>query len=401
MPIVRPSGKKHPSDRWSPRTAWFHAIKNTREAAIAEADRNITEKKVKNEELISHKLKSIHLGDSALPPDVLEEKTYVEQPCGNIEYQVSGAIKRIENNTQKYTGLDIRKIDNGIYQIAFLAKQAIDGGNAYAARTACYALNVTIGEIRDKIPFVPVNVQKEFADSAKQYIDLWIDCILYGTVLDGLLQNTRTAEETVNRMQEELEQKKNELAERLANDMKLRQEFEIIRNEKYEIFGNTWNVVMIELYRQLLDLRIRDSSLAFEILCHNDNLQKVIVHKRVLDGFLSKLRTVPQPQDKNLMDKFHDLIHEVSMKMDDQKRQLEEFFQEMDRTDAMITQLVNFSVTLRAKEAASRQIDEMLEQAKKKQLETYGTAHNDRVRRLYTDEEMQAQKSTNDAAEQP
>ena len=377
MPIVRPSGKKHPSDRWSPRTAWFHAIKNTREAAIAEADRNITEKKVKNEELISHKLKSIHLGDSALPPDVLEEKTYVEQPCGNIEYQVSGAIKRIENNTQKYTGLDIRKIDNGIYQIAFLAKQAIDGGNAYAARTACYALNVTIGEIRDKIPFVPVNVQKEFADSAKQYIDLWIDCILYGTVLDGLLQNTRTAEETVNRMQEELER------------------------EKYEIFGSTWSVGMIELYRQLLDLRIRDSSLAFEILCHNDNLQKVIVHKRVLDGFLSKLRTVPQPQDKNLMDKFHDLIHEVSMKMDDQKRQLEEFFQEMERTDAMITQLVNVPATLREKEAASRQMEEMLEQAKKKQLETYGTAHNDRVRRLYTDEEMQAQKSTNDAAEQP
>ena len=391
------AGKSAKTEKISknPLIAWFQKRRDAREEAKAEADRNITEKKAKNEERISHKLKSINFGASPLPPEVLEERQYPEQTYGDIEFQILGAINRIENNTQDYTGLDLRTIDKGIYQISFLAKQAIDGGNGYAARAACHALSVTIGEIRDKIPSVPAVLQKDFIDSAEKYIDVWVDYIANCTVLDGLQNNARTREDAINSTQQEIENEKDTMAERLQNEPEYRKKYERIQHEKYAINGSTWDQEMKAMYQQLLALRIRESSLAFETLCHNDDLQKVIVHKRVLDGFLTKLRTVPQPQDKNLMNKFQTLINETRQKAAEQDQQFDEFFQEMDRIDAMITQLANSPGNLRAREVAGEQIAQIVERARKKQMADYGIKEEQKSGsqiHLYTREELEQMK---------
>lgn len=398
------AGKKAKTEKVSknPLIAWFQKRKDAREEAKAEADRNITEKKAKNEERISHKLKSINFGASPLPPEVFEERQYPEQPYGDIEFQILGAIERIENNTQAYTGLDIRKIDNGIYQIAFLTKQAIDGGNACAARAACHALSVTIGEIRDKIPSVPAGLQKDFIDSTEKYIDVWIDYIANCTVLDGLQNNAKAREYAINSTQKAMDDERDGMADRLQNDPDYKHKYERIQHEKYAIHGSTWDQEMKEMYHQLLDLRIRESSLNFEILCHNDDLQKVIVHKRVLAGFLTTLRTVPQPEDPNLMNKFQALINDTRQKAAEQDQQFYEFFQEMDRIDAMITQLANSPGNLRAREEAGKEIEKIVELTKKKQMAAYGIKEEQKGGskiHLYTKEELEQMKREQEEAQ--
>lgn len=400
MPIPHPSRKNIRQTDVLPHTDWFHKIENSREAVQAEADRDITENKVQNEEKISRQLKSIHFEASALPPEVLEEKTYAEQPFGDIELHIYDAIERIENNTQKYTGLAISKIDNGIYQIAFLAKQAIDMGNAYAALAACHALSVTIGEIRDKIHFVPAVLQKDFMDSAEQYIGIWIDCILHGTVLDGLQNNANAREAAINSTQKALEKEKDGIADKLEKDSDYRGMYQRMKYEQYTIHGSTWDAGMIELYRQLLDLRMKHSSLELEILRHNEAVMLCRMHWKILEDIMTELKTVPSLLDPHLICKFHELIHKASMKMNEQKQQFEEFFWEMDRTDTETASLVNTPMNIRAKEEVSKQIEILVEQAKKKQLEMYDIPNNGLKIRLHPAEEKQKQQSAKDTTEQ-
>ena len=404
----RLSGEKHCADRISknPLIAWLQKRKSAREEAKAEADKRITERKAKNEEQISKKLRSISFVSSALPPAVLAEKQFPEQPCGDIEFMILGAINRIENNTQDYNGLDIRKIDAGIYQIAFLAKQAIDGDHDHSARAACHALSVTIGDIRDKIPSVPAGLQKDFIESAEKYIDVWIDYIANCTVLDGLLANVKRREESIYKIQCELNEKRDALAEKLLDDPVFKSKFERILFEckQYENIDksiwSTWDEEMIALYRQLLNMRIKESSLKFEVLCHNQDLQNMFVHQRILSRFLIKLKTVPQPQDPNLMAKFNALVIETYTEVDEQNQQFEEIFQEMDRMRMIIERLTYDHVSLREKEAASIQLDKMFEQARKQQMEDCGIEEeqeNDSGVRLYTVEELEKMKREHEA----
>lgn len=375
--------------------AWFEKRKETREEAKAEAAREITEKKAKNEEKISFKLKSINFVDSILPAEVLQAKRYEEQPCGDIQFQILGAISRIENNTQDYTGLDIRRIDSGIYQISFLAKQAIDGGHVNAARAACHALSVTIGEIRDKIPSVPAPLQKEFIESSEKYIDIWIDYITNCTVLDGLENNAKVREEAISKTQQEIDHEMDLMAERLINDEEYKKKYERIQNETYAIHGSTWDDDMKQLYNQLLTIRIKKSSLNFEILCHNGDLEKVVTYRRILDGFRTKLRTIPQPEDPNLMNKFNELINETVKEAAQQDQQFDEFFQELDRIDAMINQLANSAGNLRAREEAGKQINEVVQRAQKKLMEESGikeTQEGGFKIRLYTKAQLEQMK---------
>ena len=393
-------GKKPGKTSRIPLIAWLQKRKSAREEAKAEADKRITERKAKNEEQIGHKLRSISFVSSSLPASVLAEKQFPEQPCGDIQFQILGAINRIENNTQDYNGLDIRKIDAGIYQIAFLAKQAIDGGNANSARAACHALSVTIGEIRDKIPSVPSVLQKDFIESAEKYIDVWIDYIANCTVLDGLQNNAKAREESIKKIKMELDKEKDAIAERLINDPTLAKQFEIIQNQTYALHGSTWTPQMIELYQKMLNERIQESSLSFEVLCHNQDLQNMIVHQRILATFLTKLKTIPQPQDPNLMNKFKALVDSTYKEAAEQAQQFEEIFQEMDRMDEEIEQYANAAGNVRARDAASKQLGKIVERAKKKQKEDFGIEEeqeNDSGVRLYTIEELEKMKREREA----
>ena len=375
----------------NPIVAWFQKRKQAREQAKEDADRSITANKAENEEKIKNKLLSINFGASPLPQEVLDEKEYPEQPYGDIEFQVMGAIERIGSNTQDYSGLDISRIDKGIYQIAILTKQAIDGGNANAARAACHALSVTIGEIRDKIPSVPVGLQKDFIEKSEEYISVWMDYIQSCTVLDGLQDSVAKREAAVNEKTRTMNQERDSMAVRMVEEPQLKAKFERIMREKYILHGNTWDEEMKSLYKWLVDMRIRESTLQYEMVSYNNDFQELTRHKRILDGFLTTLRTVPQPQDKYLMNKFNELIQKTQQEAAEQDQQFDEFFQEMDRMEAAVEQLANSPGNLRARDEAQKQVAKIAELARQKQMEGRGVTEDNQGGvqiHLYTEEEL-------------
>lgn len=389
----RSKGKKGGSSVLShnPIVAWFAKRKDARAKAKEEADRAITANKADNEAKIKAKLSSINFSTTPLPLEVMDEKSNPNQPYGDIEFQILGAIDLISNNTQDYGTLNISRIDNGIYQIAILTKQAIDGGHANAARAACHALTVTIGKIRDQIPSVPANLQKDFIEKSEAYIERWLDYIQNSTVLDGLQDSVTSREQAVQEKTRSMNQERDNMAERLINDPALKDKMERIFHEKYIIHGSTWDEDMKALYKWMVDMRLRESSLQYEMLCYNKDYQDLMRHKHILDTFLTTLRTIPQPQDKDLLNKYNELIQKTEKEAVEQDQQFDEIFQEMDRMDAKIEQIANAPGNIRARDEAQKQIEKVVELARKKQLEAHGVMENKQGGsqiHLYTEEEI-------------
>ena len=401
MPSPSSLKDRHLERKCSLYTDWFEIIESISQAAKADADRVITENRVQNEQNIILKLRSIDFDASALPTEVLMEKQDEEQPCGDIAFYISDAINRMEHNLQDDTALDLRKIDNGIYQIAYLATHAINGGLVYAARAACRALSAVIGKIRDAIPSVPVPLQKEFMESAEQYIDLWMECIIYGAVLDGMENSAKVREGTIVQTNQEMEHEMDTMAERLSNDEEYKRKFERVQNEAYAINGSTWDADAIKLYHQLLDLGITTIFLKSEILRHHRETDKHHIHRKALEDIMTALKAVPPLSEPDGMHQFHDMIHKAFVKMEAQETQLEELLSEMNQLDEEISSWLNKAVTIEEKEEVSEQLLSIVEQVQKKFMEENGTQMGGSKICVYTKEELEQIKQKHEQQQAP
>lgn len=390
----RASTKKGPPIlRNNPISTWFKNRKNQKQQLKEDAAREISNNKAENEIKICNVLDGINFGTSALPAEVLDKKTNPNQPFGDIEFEIIGASQMIRNNTQDYAGLDISAIDNGIFQIANMVEQAINAGNVHTTLAACKGLSIMIGEIRNMIPNIPANLQKGFLESTKEYAEVWVFYISNNTTLDQLEKNLNNRKTLIDKQSTKLEQEGNELAKRLRTDDKFRSQYEAIKEQSFLKDGKNWTPDMLELYKQLVDRRIAESSLRFEMLHYNMDIMKLEAQKGILDNIWTTLRNVPTANDPDLMNKYNDLIQKTLEEATKVDQEFDEFINVMNKLDAQIDQLANSPGNIAVRNVIGDEIDKIVEKAKQQQLEEAGmfntsNNHGSRIK-LYSEEEVQ------------
>ena len=272
----------------------------------------INSKRADNEKKICTVLDAINFGSSPLPVEVLDKKTDPNQPYGDIEYDIFVASQMIRNNTQDYSGLDISAIDSGIYQIANFANHAVVEGNVHTVKAACRGLLVMIGHVRDMIPTIPVDLQKGFLKSAEEYVNLWILYITNNTALDRLERNAQARKAFIASRSADLEATADKLADRLINDEEFGKQYVMIKNQSYLKDGENWTPDMLEMFKQLVDRRIEESSLRFEMLHYNIDVMKIEAEKSILEHIRTVLSSVPAPNAPNLINKYKEIINKSS-----------------------------------------------------------------------------------------
>ena len=400
----RVSSKKGPPIlRNNPVSAWFRNRKNMKQQLKEEAAREITNNKAENELKICGVLDGINFGASGLPVEVLDKKTNPNQPYGDIEFEIIGAAQLVRNNTQDYAGLDISAIDGGIYQIAQLADQAITAGNVHSARAACRGLSVLIGDVRNMIPTIPQNLQKGFLESTKEYADSWVFYISNNTTLDQLERNANDRRARIQMLSDKLEQDGNALADRLINDAEFRKQYDMIKNQSFLKDGKNWTPDMLDMYRKLVDRRIDESSLRFEMLHYNTDIMRLEQQRGILENIWTTLSSIPTANDPDLMNKYNEIIKKSFEEAARVDQEFDEFINIMNKMDAQIDQLANSSGNVAMRNIVSDEIDKLVEKAKQKQLEAQGLAEQTNTYgsgiRLYTEQELQTLKTTQQTRE--
>ena len=366
--------KGPPILRNNPISAWFANRKNMKLQAKEDAAREISNNKAENERKICAVLDGINFGSSPLPVEVLDKKTDPNQPYGDIEYDIFVASQMIRNNTQDYSGLDISAIDSGIYQIANFANHAVVEGNVHTVKAACRGLLVMIGHVRDMIPTIPVDLQKGFLKSAEEYVNLWILYITNNTALDRLERNAQARKAFIDSRSADLEATADKLADRLINDEEFGKQYVMIKNQSYLKDGENWTPDMLEMFKQLVDRRIEESSLRFEMLHYNIDVMKLEAQKGILEHIWTTLRSVPVANDPDLMNKYNDIINKSFEEAARVDQEFDEFINVINQMDAKIDQLANSPGSIAMRNIVSDEIDQLVEKAKQKQLEAQGLA---------------------------
>ena len=386
----------------NPISAWVREKKNKRQQMKEEAAKIISNKKAENELEIAEMLKSINFNESNLSVEILDKKANPNQEYGDIELYILQAIELISNNTQDYTGIDLGDIDEGIYSIAKMAKQAIDGGNEKTAVAACRALLVTIGDVRDKIPTIPATLVKGYVENSSLYIEGWVNYILGSVSLD---QNEKNAEDRKSKIDSEiavLEKEKDDMAEKIKDDPAYKMRVEETINKR--IYDDGWTPDMLDLRKKLLDQLITESMLEFKMLQYNTDVQKVAKLEGVLKTIESKLISLPTADDPDLMNKYNSMLKETYEEAAKVDNEFSEFVDSMKNMRAQIEQLQNSPGSIKMKNILLDQANKLAEKARQKQLQEENLVNeqsNGGIRlKLYTPEQIQKIKQENRIQEQ-
>ena len=355
----------------NPFAAWIQERKERRQAAQEQASRMITNQIAQNESAIIDQLSSIDFLHSQLPRNVLEHKSKPDRPCGDLEYASICIVQTLLANPQTVK-VDIRKLDEKMLALAMLFKQAVEQGDSRAAYAAKGALVRAVNEIRPRVPQEQPELAKQFVELNAKYLEEWITLVSLAQVADRTKQNVDAQRALSNAKKEKNENAVSELAERIEKDPSYsRAFFEIHENDTPEARVN-WTEEQKQIHRLMIELRMNRATLALsDQLLHQREIDLSVKEAQV-DALNVKVAEVPIVADPNLMNKFQEEIDELFDQLAASDAEIEEMLKTMDDIEGRIAQLDSAPGTVRAREVAAEEAEEVVREIQRRQAAESG-----------------------------
>ncbi len=350
----------------NPFKAWREGRKERKRQMEEEAARTILNEAAGTENAIVRELEQVDFDHSRLPKSVLEEKAKPEQRYCDLEMGTRHLIYELRNNTQPVKA-DVRKIDEQLWKLAKLLRQAVEQGDPEAAKAAKAGLAVGIKRIRFAIPDSQPEFLKDFVMLNSRYLEEWITLVNMSQVIDKNNENLQIMKARVTADRKDAEKERDELAQKLETDPSYRDAYAHI----LDFDGTEDRLKWTPLQRQLHQTMIRGvlkrtiANLNEALLSQKETLQDVKRQNRRM--LFNKLSDVPVFEDPNMMNKYKESVDALFDEMTRADTELEESLKMFDEIDGRIKQLDYMPGAIRANEMAAERAQQMLKDIRENQ----------------------------------
>ncbi len=342
----------------NPLRAWLDERKERKKQLEEEAARAIYNETIGTESAIIRELELVDFEHSKLPSDVLEAKTMPDQRCCDLELMTRHLIHELQNDTHPIKA-DIRKIDEQLWKLAKLLRQAVDQGDAEAASAAKTGLAFGIKKIRFRIPDSQPEFLKDFVALNARYLDEWVTLVNMSQVIDKETENLKSMRDQVDKDRKAVDQEREAFLQRLESDGAYRAAYQQIRDFSGDADPMKWT----SQQRQMRQDMIR-GSLARSMAALNEALllqqeTKLDIKRSNRDTLFKRLNEVPVFEDPNLMNKFKDSLERIYDDMAKADQEIDESIKVFDDMRGRIQQFAYTPGAVRANQLAQEQAELM------------------------------------------
>lgn len=347
----------------NPLRAWLDERKERKKQLEEEAARAIYNETIGTESAIIRELELVDFEHSNLPSDVLEAKTMPDQRCCDLELMTRHLIHELQNDTHPIKA-DIRKIDEQLWKLAKLLRQAVDQGDVEAASAAKTGLAFGIKKIRFRIPDSQPEFLKDFVALNAQYLDEWVTLVNLSQVIDKESENLKALKAQVNADRKTIEQERADFLHRLETDGAYRAAYLHIRDYSGADDPMKWTPQQ----RQMRQDMIR-GSLARSVAALNESLllqreTRLDVKRNNRDTLFKRLNEVPVFEDPNLMNKYKDSLERIYDDMAKADAEIDESLRAFDDMRGRIQQFAYTPGAVRSNELAAEHAAQMEKELK-------------------------------------
>lgn len=379
----------------NPFKAWLDGRKERKKQLEEDAARAILNETAGTENAIIRELEQVDFMNSRLPKAILEKKTNPEQRCCDLELGTLHLIHELKNNTQPVKA-DVRKIDQQLWKLAKLLRQAVEQGDSDAAMAAKTGLAYGIKKIRFRIPDSQPEFLKDFVDLNARYLEEWITLVNMSQVIDKNNENLQLMKARVAADRREEEKERDELEEKLNSDPRYREAFSHILNYDGTEDRLKWSPLQRQVHQTMIrgTLKRTIAGLNEAMLSSKETQLDVKRQNRIL--LFNKLSDVPVFEDPNLMNKYKESVDSLFDEMAKADTEIEESLKMFDEIEGRIKQLSYMPGAIRANEVAAEQGERMLRKIREHQQREIEGAGGGGIRMedlyLLTKEEVEEQK---------
>lgn len=383
----------------NPIANWLASFEARRREARNEAAKLITNEAAKNQNMICDKLLAINFDKSALPKEILEQRSLPDQKLCDLEVAAISLANDLRSDTQVMK-VDIRKFDQKLLTLVLMFKEAVEQGDPRAAYAAKGAIHRAINEIRGRIPQVDTSLFKAFVETNTNYLEDWVNLVSMAQVADrkkrNLIEKRRSHEKRVQDQQDSVV----ELRNTIMKDKGYSKAYLSFKDGTLPKEKSKWNPDQRKVHKFLIEARMNDVVVDLS----GYRLQQLETQQAIEEGKIEMLKDslleIEVVDDPNRMEKFLDSVERMSKKMAVADQEIKQNLEVLDKIDGIIRGLDNAEGAVKAQEEAIMQAGVMLERVDELQRSlnpnpnTDGGSGGQLIREklgVYTDEELAAQ----------
>lgn len=355
----------------NPFAAWAARRKEAKRAAAEEAARTITNDTAKNEAAIVEILASIDFLHSKLPKEVLEAKKDPNRNYCDLEYAARVLQQLLIKNPQAIT-VDIRSIDERLYQLARRFKDAVEQGDEQKANAARAGLARGIEKIRNRVPAIQPEMSRLFVESSAKYLDSWLTLVDMSQGADIMQRNVERQRQSYADEKQKDEKATAELFDRLKGNAEYNRAFREIREHDSFEERSRWDDTQREVHVMLVKRRMGKARLNLKNLELVQGEMELEAQNNAVNVLKVKVDKIPVLKDPNEMNKYREQIDELFNQLAESDAAVDESLKLMDEIDGRIEQLSNAPGAVRAREVAVEEAERAIEDIRQLQLERAG-----------------------------
>lgn len=340
----------------NPFRAWLDERKERKKQLEEEAARAVYNETIGTESAIIRELELVDFEHSNLPKEILEAKALPEQRCCDLEMMTRHLIHELQNDTHPIKA-DIRKIDEQLWKLAKLLRQAVDQGDAEAASAAKTGLAFGIKKIRFRIPDSQPEFLKDFVALNARYLDEWVTLVNLSQVIDKESENLKSLKAQIDVDRKAIDREREEFRKRLESDGAYRAAYQQIRDFSGTEDPMKWTPQQREM-RQIMirgSLQRSVSALNEALLLQQET--KLDIKRSNRDTLFKRLNEVPVFEDPNLMNKFKDSLERIYDDMAKADAEINESISAFDDMRGRIQQFAYTPGAVRANQLAQEQAE--------------------------------------------
>ena len=387
----------------NPISAWLARREERKQAQAAEAARAITGETSENELKIQEMLDGISFVRSRLPREKLEYRTTQNQTYGDLELAARALAQSLRRNPVTVQA-DIRKIDEKIYKLAELYKNAVEQGNVNAVYVAKAGLAHGIQDIRCKVSTTPPELIGQFVEKNTTYLDQWITAADIALNVDSVQKNLDAQQADYKAANDKYKAELKDQLAKIQADKTMFAAYLVLKETTSLENRAKWTPAQEECYQILVKRRLKGITIQ-AMKTNVDYSEKTIIQLRgKLEILDNSLKALPIPVDPDQMNKYNAAIDDMMKNLAKSDQEFDEAVRAAEDLSARLTQLNTAPGQIRALEAASVQAAQDLEDMKAIQEEAINRgsatlAQDLKALGLYTEEDIQKLKEQNERAE--
>ena len=280
--------------------------------------RTVTDATARAENLIISELASIDFLNSKLPKEDLKYKQNPnsKQEIGDLEYATLHLVKSLKNEVTT-PKVDLCPINRQLLLLAQKFKYADEKGDSNAAFAAKAALVMGIEKVRSRVPETQPDQLKTFIENSAEYLAHWVTEVDLSAAVDQTQRQVNAFRARLNTKENELENLKNDLEQRICEDADFAKAFdEISRCELAEDRKN-WTAAQLEAHDILGHLYLCDEHISKarqDLYTKRSELQTCRKRVEDLKGILAVQPSVFNGFDE-LMNQYSEILETWFMKL--------------------------------------------------------------------------------------